>query len=136
MQAPPSRKAKVIIQSEVPDIFKQSASFFVRLASAEEVVILSADSDVPENTVQLATDSARIFLPLVDLIDYEKERARLLRERTACEKEIASYESKLSNAQFVEKAPPAVVKAQREKLDRAKQRLQKLMKNLQSLEQA
>lgn len=133
MKVPSSRKAKVIVQSQTPEIFKQAEPFFIRLASAEGVSILSEGELPPEKTAQIATDSARIFLPLEDLIDFDKERARLLKEKEECEKEIVSYEAKLSNESFVNKAPKAVVAAQQDRLERAKQRLEKILENLNGL---
>ena len=133
MKVPSSRKAKVIVQSQTPEIFKQAEPFFIRLASADGVSILSEGELPPEKTAQIATDSARIFLPLEDLIDFDKERARLLKEKEECEKEIVSYEAKLSNESFVNKAPKAVVAAQQDRLERAKQRLEKIVENLNGL---
>ena len=81
----------------------------------------------------MATQSARIFLPLDELIDKEKERERLNREKAAAEKDIAVISGKLSNAGFVAKAPEAVVVKEREKLARAEELLRKINEALAAL---
>ena len=81
MNVVPSRKAKVYIETKYPESFGQSTyPFFMRLASASEVEVATAfDAGVvsADNAVQIITDSATIYLPMSDLVDTEKERARL-----------------------------------------------------------
>ncbi len=69
-----------------------------------------------DNAVQIITDSATILLPLSDIIDTEKEKARLTAELAKIEGEIERVEKKLSNEGFVAKAPAAVVEGERQKL--------------------
>ena len=69
-----------------------------------------------ENAVQIITDSATVYLPLADLVDTEKERARLEGEAKKLAEEIDRVKKKLSNESFVAKAPAAVVDAERAKL--------------------
>ena len=93
--------------------------FFVRLASASEVgVAESFASDVvsADNAVQIITASATLYLPLADLVDTEKERARLTAELEKLNAEIDRVNKKLSNESFVAKAPAAVVDAEKAKL--------------------
>ncbi len=75
MNVPPSRKAKVYIETQYPEAFKAGERFFFRLAGASEVEI--APEVKLEGAVSAVTDSARIFIPLADLIDKEKELACL-----------------------------------------------------------
>ena len=75
MNVPPSRKAKVYIETQYPEAFKAGERFFFRLAGASEVEI--APEVKLEGAVSAVTDSARIFIPLADLIDKEKELASL-----------------------------------------------------------
>ena len=120
MNVPPSRKAKVYIETKYPESFGEATyPFFVRLASASEVEVANAfdHSRVSaDNAAQIVTDSATIYLPLSDLIDLDKERARLADEKKKLEEGIARQEAKLSNEAFVSRAPAAVVDAERTKL--------------------
>ena len=56
-----------------------------------------------------------VALPLGDVIDFAKERARLEKELKKAQEEIARFDAKLGNAQFVAKAPEEVLAEQREK---------------------
>jgi len=131
MNVPPSKKAKVYIETERADVFRQGEPFILRLAFASEVEIGSGFR--LEGAVQVVTDAARIFIPMEQLIDLEQERARLDKERQAVEKEIAFLEGKLSNGQFVDKAPRSVVDAERDKLGRAKEKLEKVREAVAAL---
>ncbi len=126
MNVPPSRKAKVYIETKYTDTFNEStAIFFCRLASASEVEIsesfegkISAD-----DAVQIITDSATVLLPLSDIIDTEKEIARLEGEQKKLIGEIERLEKKLSNEGFVAKAPAAVVEGEKAKLAKYRENL-------------
>lgn len=99
MNVPPSRKAAVYVATEYETIFTDCAPFFERLASASGVFV--EKEQTIEGAVQVATQSARIFLPMDDLIDKDKERERLNREKAKCEKEIEIHTKKLANENFV-----------------------------------
>ena len=126
MNVPPSRKAKIYIATKYTDSFNESTEiFFVRLASASEVEIadsfegkISAD-----DAVQIITDSATLFLPLSDIVDTEKEIARLETEYKKLCGEIERLEKKLSNEGFVAKAPAAVVEGEKAKLAKYRENL-------------
>ena len=127
MNVPPSRKAKVYIATKYPESFGEAtAPFFARLASAADLTVAdSFDESVisADSAVQIITDAATIFLPLADLVDMEKEKARLQGEKTRLEGEIIRVEKKLSNEGFVAKAPAAVVEAERAKMEKYKETL-------------
>ncbi len=136
MNVPPSRKAKVYIETKYNDSFNESTvPFFKRLASASEVEIadsfegkISAD-----DSVQIITGSATVFLPLSDIVDTEKERTRLNSEKSKLENEISRLESKLSNEGFISKAPAAVVEGERTKLLGYKEKLNGVITALSKL---
>ena len=126
MNVAPSRKAKVYIATKHDACFNAAAGFFGRLASASEVIVADAfDADVVsgDNAVQIITDSAAIFLPMADIIDFEKEKARLAAEQKKLEDEIARIEKKLSNQGFVSKAPAAVVEGEKAKMEKYRENL-------------
>ena len=124
MNVPPSRKAKVYIQTEDMETFSEkSAVFFIKLASASEVEVCRAYKGELSKAVQIVTDKAHIFIPLADMIDLDKERQRLEKERTSAEAEIERVKNKLSNENFVSRAPEAVVNAERVKLAKYEDKL-------------
>ncbi len=122
MNVLPSRKAKVYLETKYPDSFGTATHpFFCRLASASEVIVsdhFTPDIISADDAVQIITDSATVYLPLSDLVDTEKERARLTAEEERLVSEISRVNAKLANESFVAKAPAAVVEAERTKLAR------------------
>lgn len=86
MNVPPSRKAKLFIETKVPEIFRAGQAFIERLAFAPEVEI-GESFDLP-GAAQAITADARILIPMDELIDREKELARLEKEKAACQKDI------------------------------------------------
>ena len=132
MNVPPSRKAKLYIVSDYADSFNEKTSkFFERLASASEVeVVASYDA---EGAVSIVSDGAKIFIPMAEMVDLEKERERLEKERQTALSEIERVDKKLSNASFVDKAPAAVVeaeKAKKEKYTEMLNNVEEMLKNL------
>ncbi len=128
---PFAKKAKVYIASTQPEVFAKSAAFLEKLASASEVEV--GESFTVENPVQIVTPHATVYLPLGDLVDLDKERERLAKEKEACEKEIEFVSKKLSNENFVAKAPATVVDQQRQKLEAAKKKLAGVEESLKQL---
>ena len=127
MNVVPSRKSKVYIATKYKESFGEGTKvFFERLASASEVEVaesFDAETVSADNSVQIVTDSAVIFLPLSDIIDTEKERARLTAELAKLNSEAERIEKKLANEGFVAKAPAAVVEGERAKLAKIKENL-------------
>ncbi|WP_195277411.1 valine--tRNA ligase [Anaerotruncus rubiinfantis] len=128
MNVPPSKKASIYIATDEPAVFEAGVPFFLRLASASEVKV-AGSFEIP-GAVQVITDAARIFIPMDELIDREKEIARLNAEKAKVEKEIAAVNGKLANQGFVAKAPAAVVDAERARLAKAQERLAKIEESI------
>ncbi len=124
MNIVPSRKATVYIATKHVSCFENAVVFFERLASASEVEVAeSFDETVvsPDDSVQIITDAASIFIPLADIIDVEKEKEKLNAEKVKTIGEIERLEKKLSNEGFVAKAPAAVIEGERAKLQKYKE---------------
>lgn len=136
MNVPPSRKAKVYIATKYFDAFNKGTEiFFVRLASASEVEIGESFDDVisADDAVRIVTDSSTVFLPLADIVDTEKEIARLEGEQKKLLMEIDRIEKKLSNEGFVAKAPAAVVDGEKAKLIKYRENLEGVVAALSKL---
>ena len=127
MNIAPSRKAAVFIETRYADAFNSAtAPFFARLASASGIEVAEsfpAGRVSADTCVQVVTPAATAYLPLSDLVDYEKERARLTAEIAKVSAEVERLDRKLSNQGFVAKAPAAVVDAERAKLAAAREKL-------------
>ncbi|QGU94938.1 valine--tRNA ligase [Clostridium bovifaecis] len=134
MNVPPSRKAKVTIYaSEGREAFEEGKTYFEKLASASEVAFANSKDEVPENSVSTVTKGAEIFMPLLDLVDIEKELERLNKEKEKLEKEIDRVEKKLANEKFISKAPEAVVNEEKEKGKKYKEMYEAVIERISSL---
>ena len=130
MNVPPSVKAALHIETAEKATFEQGVLFFERLASASEVEI--ADKvDMPD-AVTVVTDSARIFIPLDQLVDKEKELARLDKEKKAVQKDIDFSQGKLNNQGFLAKAPQQQVEAEKAKLAKALEKMAKIEESIKA----
>ena len=117
MNVPPSRKAKVIayIGEDAKEAFTHGTLYIEKLASASEVEFINDKSTVPANAISLVVKGGELFMPLLDLVDKDKELERLNKEVKKLEGEIERIDKKLGNQGFVAKAPEAVVNAEKEK---------------------
>ena len=120
MNVPMSRKVNLTIAASQPEVFEAGKAFFLRLAGAEDVKVCGMEAaeaaSGDDGLVEVTTHAARLFMPLAELVDFEKELARIAKEKENCLKQIALFESKLSNEAFVSRAPEKVVNDQKEKL--------------------
>jgi valyl-tRNA synthetase len=114
MNVPPSKKAKLFAVTKYEDTFKNAEKILLKLASASELAIVQEYTS--DDAVMIATDAASLFIPLAEVIDFEKERERLNAEMKKNDGEIERIEKKLSNEGFVAKAPAAVIDGERAKL--------------------
>ncbi len=133
MNVAPSKKVHYTIATAHADTFRAGVPFFLRLASASEVTITAEDTPKAEGTVEVVTHAARVFMPLAELVDFEKELARIAKEKANAEKQLAGIEGKLKNEAFVSKAPEAVVNAEREKAEKLRALLEKLTASEQAM---
>ncbi len=132
MNVPPSRKAKLFVVSAHTDSFNENTGkFFERLASASSLEVV--ESYDAEGAVSIVSDGAKIFIPMNEMLDMEKEKARLEKERETALSEIKRVNGKLSNASFVDKAPSAVVEAEKAKLQKYTEMLENVEEMLASL---
>ena len=120
MNVAPSRKAKMIVATAEGDTFTAGIPYIERLAGASEVSVMGADYVPGEGMVTVTTHSARVYMPMADLVDIEAERARLTKELEKAKKQLEAQEKKLANENFVSRAPEAVVNAERERAEKAK----------------
>ena len=128
MNVPPSRKAHLIIATDKKAAFEAGNSYICKLAYASEVSVVDAPPAGSEGMVSVITNNARMFMPMAELVDLEKERARISKELANAEKQLAGQIAKLANQNFVSRAPEAVVNVEREK----KAKLEALIENLKA----
>ena len=128
MNVPPSKRSALTIVTEKPDLFEKGRAYISRLAYATDLIITGDAPDDLNNLVAVATDDARMFMPLSELVDLEKERERIEREVAKVKIDIEKVEKKLGNDQFTSKAPENVIQAERDKLNKLHALLENLLK--------
>jgi len=128
MNVPPSKKAKVCIATKDADTFSVGTAYICRLAYASEVLI--GDSFQSEGSVRVVTDVATVYMPMNELVDFQKELSRLNKELETADKDKKFFEGKLNNAGFVAKAPAAVVEQQRQQLAKVLDKIKMLEESI------
>ncbi|MDE6708263.1 MAG: valine--tRNA ligase, partial [Oscillospiraceae bacterium] len=130
LNVPPSVKAKLYIETQDKNLFASAKLFFEKLASASEIEI--GESFAIPDSVGAVTDAARIFIPMNQLVDKEKELARLNKEKEKVQKDIDFLSKKLNNAGFLAKAPEKLVEAEKAKLAKAQEKMNKILQSMQA----
>ena len=126
MNVAPSKKVHYTIATAHADTFARGIPFFKRLASASDVTLAEANVPAPDGSVEVVTHAARVLMPLAELVDFEKELARIAKEKANAEKQLAGIENKLSNQGFLAKAPEAVVNGAKEDAAKLRALIEKL----------
>ena len=132
MNVPPSVKANIFIETAEKTIFEAGIMFFERLASAQNVEI--AEKFNMEDAVTVVSDSARIFIPMDELVDKEKELLRLNKELLDAKKDVEFLSSKLSNEGFLAKAPEKLIDVEKAKLAKANERFEKIEQSIKNMQ--
>lgn len=130
LNVPNSVKAKLYFETLEVDLFSTCRMFFENLVSASELEF--GQNFALKNAVTAVTDCARIFIPMEQLVDVEKELARLAKEEAKARKDIEFVQKKLQNPGFCEKAPAQLIAAEREKLAKAEEKLAKVLESIRS----
>ncbi|HHT71955.1 MAG TPA: valine--tRNA ligase [Firmicutes bacterium] len=136
MEVPPTRRARVIIQAqpEAAAVLNQAGAYLESLAWASEVVTGAITDQKPPQAVSFITNGVEVYLPLADLVDMEKEIARVEKEIAAMEAEVKRSERMLTNKGFLAKAPAEVVQNEREKETGYRDKLARLKERLFQLQ--
>ena len=127
MNIPPSRALNVLLNNgsnEDQRRLSENSKSLSKLAKLESIE-WAGEGELPMSATQLV-GNMEILVPMADLIDKEAELTRLSKEIDKLSKEIQRLDGKLSNANFVDRAPAEVVAKEREKLDAQRQALTKL----------
>ena len=133
MNVHPTKRASLILETADGSAFEKGGQYLAKFAFATDVTVTPKYEGDTAGMVQVVTHAARGFIPLMELIDRDKELARLNKEKAAAEKEIAMFEKQLANEGFVSKAPAAVVEGIRQKLAKSQDKLAMIQDSLAAL---
>ncbi len=133
MDVPPSRKAKLFITSEDANLrntLEENKEVYVNLASASEITVQADKNGIGEDAVSVVIPGAVVYLPLEDLVDFEKEKERLNKEKDKLTKELARSKGMLSNEKFLNNAKPEKVQEEKDKLAKYEQMMAQVEQRL------
>lgn len=136
MNVPPSKKAQVYVVSgkpEIRDIFENGKVFFATLGYASQVTVQADKTGIPEDAVSALIHQAAIYMPFAQLVDVEKEIARLKGEEQRLEKELARSHGMLGNEKFISRAPASKIEEERAKLEKYEKMMEQVRERLAQL---
>ena len=133
MNVAPSRKAKVYLVADddaTAKTLKDLIPSYQHLISASEVCVQTDKAGIEDNAVSTVIDKATVYMPLADLVDFEKEKERLTKEKTRLEGELKRVNGMLNNEKFMSKAPEKKVAEEKEKLAKYQAMMSKVEEEL------
>lgn len=136
MDVPPSRKAKLIVVSgdeTVRAVFENNREVYVNLAFTSDIAVQADKSGVGEDAVSAVIPDAVVYLPLEDLVDFEKEKERLLKEKDRLEKELERSRKMLGNEKFVSRAPAAKIQEEKDKQAKYEQMMAQVLSRIDQM---
>ena len=131
--AAPSKKVTLLVKTENKTAIKNGSVYICKLAGVEKIDFINADTVIAEKTVSQVIEGAELFIPLGELVDMNKEIERLEKELDTVEKELARANGKLSNSGFIDKAPKALIDAEKAKRDKYLDMREKLIAQINEL---
>ena len=134
MNVPPGAQIPLIVLNADDTAVAACASHMAIIKRLARVSDLSfSDGDVPKGSIQAVLGGSTIILPVSDVIDLDLERARLNKEISLLDTEILKFDKKLSDKEFLSKAPAEVIEIQRERKNTAFEKKVKLTESLERL---
>ena len=133
MNVPPSKRPHLYVATEDAEAFESGRDSLCRLAMTADVTVSDAAPADAEGMVTVVTRYARCYLPLSELVDLDKERERLGKELEKNRGFLENQYKKLSNQNFVSRAPANVVAAERERAEKLKALIANLEDSLRKL---
>jgi valyl-tRNA synthetase len=131
---PGQRIPAVIVSASAAGMLRQQADALAALAGLDAAATTIHESipAKPEGSIALVVGPVEIFLPLAGMVDRNEQRARLEKELAETQAQIERLE-KLLGSSFAEKAPPAVVQKERDKLAGYQQTAAKLQAQIEGI---
>lgn len=139
MNVPAGARLKLFVKDTTHDMnnwLQYYDEIIAKMARIESIEVLPKDADIPAGAIQTVVDEATLILPIADIIDLDKERARLQKEIEKLDGEIKKAESKLANEKFVSNAPAEIIEEQKSRKDAAEAAKTKLAQALEQLKAA
>jgi len=132
MNVPPAQKVEIILSSRNArsrEVLSQHGGYIESLARAERITV-AEQIQKPESAATTVAQDVEIVIPLKDIIDFAEEERRLKKEINKLEKDLARVTKKLSNEEFLQKAPQDVIAKEKSKAQDVNEKREKLLTSL------
>ena len=123
-----------VFDNKFKESIEQGKSYLEKLAGVSNYIFIDNKSDIKEKVSQAVTDAVEFYIPLGNLVDFEKEKARISKEIDDLTKQIERSENLLNNQGFISKAPKSLIEESKEKLASKKATKEKLLEQLKNLD--
>jgi valyl-tRNA synthetase len=136
MHVPPEIKARVLVnevREGIEEIVREHGDTILFLAGLESVEC-SRGMEKPAGSAAAVGTGYEVYLPLKGLIDFERERERLMKEEKRLDVEIERSRSKLQNGKFIDRAPADIVQRERDRLLSFEENRDRIRNLIQSLD--
>lgn len=132
---PPGQKSPVVLRvpPKLQPLLRAEQVFVEKLAWVEGITFLPEGAEKPPQALTALVEELEVYLPLAGVIDLEQEIARLEKELKGTEKDLARSASKISNPNFIQKAPPEIVEKERNKKEELSRKREKICGRLAEL---
>jgi valyl-tRNA synthetase len=132
MNVPPAQKVEVIFSSRNTrsrEVLSQHRVYIENLARAERITV-AEQIQKPETAATAVVQDVEIVIPLKGIVDFAEEERRLKKEINKLEKDLAIVTKKLSNEEFLQKAPKAIIAKEKSKAQDVNEKREKLLTSL------
>lgn len=134
MNVHPSKKSKLIfVTQKYEELLENSRAFMERLGYANEIIIQKDKDTIPANAMSIMQKDLELYIPFEDLVDIDAEIERLSKERETATSELSRAQGMLSNDKFVSKAPQKLIDAEKEKVQKYTEVIEKIDSRLKEL---
>ena len=133
MNVPPAKRPRLVIVTDKTDVFEAGRVYLSKLAFSGDLTIGNAPPESTEGMVTVVTDEAKLYMPLAELVDLDKERERIEKALQKARDDLDKTLAKLKNEKFTSKAPENIVAAERERADKTRALIENLEESLKAL---
>lgn len=133
LDCPPAKKVSLYVVTENKRYISSNEDSILKLAGAKDIKFICSAEEAGANTVTKVLAIGTLYIPMGELVDFEKEKARLKSELEKVTAEIARADGKLNNTGFISKAPKKLVEEERAKLNKYIEMREKILAQLKTL---
>ena len=135
MNVSPSKYSDLVIRCKKDDqTFIKDYLFILKPLARLSNVTMSEKLEKPAHSATAISNGMELYIPLGGLVNFDKEKERMEKRSMEIKRLLSNIEGKLSNQNFLHKAPESVIERERSNKDKLNQELEKINKNLEMIQ--